>query len=104
MQPFKERLENVELFLKSFNPLLVYDLVPIVDPFGPSIVDKNLSVLVVSKETESTGLLVNQKRIENGLNALEIRTVDLIMAKESEKQSSTAIRQFLEQKQLDEPK
>lgn len=42
--PCRIRIDEVEKYLKSVKPNLHYNIVPISDPFGPSIVDENLQV------------------------------------------------------------
>jgi len=88
----KERLRN---YLESTCPGIKYEIVPIVDPFGPSIVDKDLQCIVVSKETEKGGASVNKRRIAAGLSELKIQVVDLVGPEdgdESTKVSSTLLR------------
>ncbi|KAA8893511.1 hypothetical protein FN846DRAFT_913959 [Sphaerosporella brunnea] len=61
------------------------------DPFGPTITEKNITALVVTKETESGGVAVNNKREEKGWVPLEVGVVDLLMDG-GEKLSSTELR------------
>ena len=48
------------------------------DPFGPSIVRKELQCIVVSEETKRGGLAVNVKRGENSLSHLDIVVIPCI--------------------------
>ncbi|KAJ1478452.1 hypothetical protein T484DRAFT_1904553, partial [Baffinella frigidus] len=68
----------VPIQLHSVRPSVAFQIVPIQDPFGPSIVDRNLQCIVVSRETESGGNSVNRRRVERGLNELVVDVVDLI--------------------------
>ncbi|KAI1271613.1 cytidylyltransferase [Xylaria sp. FL0933] len=75
------------------------------DPFGPTITEEAMDVLVVSGETRSGGDAVNMRRKERGWHELEIFEVDVLDAEESTdgpaqtkkdfatKISSTAIRE-----------
>ncbi len=62
--PTEERLHTLREFLEDTKPSLHYNLVGIVDPFGPSIVDPSMTCIVVSRETIKGGQAVNRKRAE----------------------------------------
>ena len=72
---FQDRRERLVNFLASIRPNVNYEIVPIYDPFGPSIVDPHLECIVVSKETEAGGNSVNRRRVEAGLSALKIQVI-----------------------------
>ncbi|KIV77571.1 hypothetical protein PV11_09361 [Exophiala sideris] len=52
----------------------------IVDPFGPTITDENITALVISGETRAGGKAVNDKRKEKGWKELEVFEVDVLDA------------------------
>ncbi|KAJ5063886.1 pantetheine-phosphate adenylyltransferase family protein [Bipolaris maydis] len=79
---------------------LTIKYVEIWDPFGPTITDRDITALVLSLETRSGGAAVNEKRKEQGWEALEVFEVAVLDASEEDnvdesfesKLSSTEIR------------
>ncbi|KAF3045492.1 hypothetical protein E8E12_007933 [Didymella heteroderae] len=79
---------------------LTIKYVEIWDPFGPTITDKDITALALSKETRGGGAAVNEKRKEQGWDPLEVYEVAVLDASEEgsvddtfqSKLSSTEIR------------
>ncbi|KAL6876907.1 Nucleotidylyl transferase [Trichoderma novae-zelandiae] len=82
------------------------------DPFGPTISEEAMDVIVVSGETRSGGQAINDKRLEKGWKPLEVFEIDVLDPHEAaqdaggplsngfaSKISSTAIRQRIVQSQ-----
>jgi phosphopantetheine adenylyltransferase len=61
-------------------PAVVLNYVEIWDPFGPTITDARINTLVVSAETRSGGVAVNEKRRELGMAEVVIHEVDVLDA------------------------
>lgn len=76
--PVDQRIEEVKNFLLDIDPSLIYEVVPISDPFGPTKSDPNLDMIVVSSETKRGGEKVNELRGANGLNQLDIYCIELV--------------------------
>ncbi|XP_053555207.1 bifunctional coenzyme A synthase [Bombina bombina] len=100
IEPYNQRVENLSQFLVDVKPSLLYDIVPITDPYGPSITDPDLQCIVVSEETRKGGMSVNKRRQENGLCELFIHEIRLIedplhSENEEEKISSSSFRNRL---------
>lgn len=55
VHPIQLRSRRLFQTLYSMRPCVAYQVVPIDDPFGPSITDPDLQCIVVSKETERGG-------------------------------------------------
>ncbi|KAL2814315.1 hypothetical protein BJX63DRAFT_202106 [Aspergillus granulosus] len=73
---------NGRAMVMQLRPGITLRLVQILDPYGPTITEENLSALVVSKETRSGGAAVNQERANRGWKQLEVFEVDVIHAGE----------------------
>ena len=93
LQPYDQRKATVYKFLSIINPKLSVEIVPISDPIGPSGTDPDLELLIVSKETEGAVGIINNARVQRGLNELQSYCVDLVTPTEaSEKLSSSSLR------------
>ncbi|KAG9350139.1 hypothetical protein JZ751_026492 [Albula glossodonta] len=100
IEPYALRLERLEEFLQDIKPSLQYEIVPLSEPFGPSITDSDLQCIVVSEETRKGGEAVNKKRLENGLSELVLYEIQVIKdahhsEMEEEKISSSSLRSRL---------
>ena len=62
--PCDNRIGEVREFCEDVKPEVEYKIVPILDPFGPSIVYPEIECLVVSEETVKGGDAVNTRRKE----------------------------------------
>lgn len=76
--PVQERIALVEEFLNDIDNTLVYEVVPIQDPFGPTRTDPQMDLIIVSAETLRGGEKVNEIRKNGGLNPLDIHCIQMI--------------------------
>jgi len=90
--PYGERLRELTAFLESLGLAGRFEIVPLHDPYGSTISGEGLEALVVSKETEKTALVINQRRQHAGLPPLKIFTVNMVPAENKTPISTTRIR------------
>ena len=74
---------NGKTVLVRIQPNLAFEFVEISDPFGPTITEKNLGAIVVSKETHSGGAAVNEERVKKGWKSLAVFEVDVLQSGEA---------------------
>ncbi|VDK75973.1 unnamed protein product [Litomosoides sigmodontis] len=82
MEPFEKRAKAVQEFVEDISCSVRCEVHPIVDPYGPSIIDPTLKAIVVSNETEKGGHAVNDRRKERSLPALDLIKINLIDGKD----------------------
>ncbi|NWS48292.1 COASY synthase, partial [Probosciger aterrimus] len=100
IEPYELRVAKLREFLEDVKPSLRYDIVRLIDPYGPTVTDPDLQCLVVSQETRQGGEAVNKQRLENGLPALALYEILLMQdpdhsENEEEKISSSSLRHRL---------
>ncbi|ORX43202.1 Nucleotidylyl transferase [Hesseltinella vesiculosa] len=102
LEPTTVRMGAVKRFCQTIRPDLEYKVVPIFDPFGPTISEPNLDALVVSQETLSGGNMVNDERLRRNYHPLVLRVIDVVSEAGShgdqsytDKISSSWIRKYL---------
>ncbi|KAL4804277.1 hypothetical protein BDV18DRAFT_162041 [Aspergillus unguis] len=69
---------NGRAMILKIRPGISLKMAQILDPYGPTITEEDLSALVVSKETRSGGAAVNQERAKRNWKQLEVFEVDVI--------------------------
>ncbi|GAD93507.1 pantetheine-phosphate adenylyltransferase family protein [Paecilomyces variotii No. 5] len=85
---------NGKYTLTKVSSDLSLKLVQISDPFGPTITDKEITALVVSKETRSGGKAVNDERAKKQWPALEIFEVDVLQTGEVAETEASSVETF----------
>lgn len=78
IEPCQRRIDVVKSFLEDVDATVEYNVVPITDMYGPTKSDPNLDMIVVSAETQKGGAKVNELRLKNGLNQLDIHEIELV--------------------------
>ncbi|KAG8178064.1 hypothetical protein JTE90_026017 [Oedothorax gibbosus] len=97
IEPVDKRISAVKNFLLEMDPSISYEVVPITDPFGPTIVEPDIDCIVVTTETKIGGEKVNIERQKKGMHELTMCVCDLVentdhSSDEEEKLSSSTKR------------
>ena len=86
------RLASLQNLLKSMKSLDRFQIVPLENDWGPSVVDEDFEAIIVSDETKSTAQKINKIRSAAGKSELEIVVVPMIRAQDGYRISSSRIR------------
>jgi pantetheine-phosphate adenylyltransferase len=89
---FEKRLKDVKTFLHDNNFEHRATIVPLEDPYGPTIYNEKIEGLIVSEETEPGAEKINKIRINKGLKPLLIIVLKMILAEDGIPISSSRIR------------
>lgn len=90
--PYNQRLEELKKFLREKGLLNRAEILPLNDPFGVTLSDESLEVLVVSRETKPMAIKINQERERKGLRPLHIVVIDMVPSENHVPISTTRIR------------
>jgi len=89
---YDTRISNLTKLLNSTSKNGRYEIKQLEEDFGPALYTNNVEALVASKETANKVVLLNKLRAEKGLRPVGVVTVDLVLAKDGKRISSTRIR------------
>ncbi|NWF86866.1 phosphopantetheine adenylyltransferase [Candidatus Bathyarchaeota archaeon] len=89
--PYKKRLEELKDFLHDYGFLERAKIIPLNDVYGVTLRKDNLDALIVSKETEPMGHVINGERKERGLSPLKIVVIDMVPSENHAPISTTRI-------------
>jgi len=90
---YRERLKELNDFLKQQGVLSKAKIVPLKTPFGITLSKGCAEALVVSRETEARAREINQKRKAKGLPPLHVIVIEMVPAENHLVISTTRIRQ-----------
>ncbi|MEN4006689.1 MAG: phosphopantetheine adenylyltransferase [Methanobacteriaceae archaeon] len=90
IDPYPKRISRLEEFLQKFDSR--YVIKKLEDPYGPTIHDSNIDVIVVSRETKTTADKINEIRRGKGMDPLKIFVIDWVLADDGKPISSSRIR------------
>jgi pantetheine-phosphate adenylyltransferase len=91
IKPYNVRLADLKAFLRAVRALGRVDIVPLDDPYGPTISDSSIGAVVVSPETLKTAIEIRRIRLEKRLGPLQIYVVDFVLADDGKPISSSRV-------------
>jgi len=89
---YEERLSSLESVIEKNFPNSSYEISKLENDFGPAVIEGSVEALVVSEETSSKGLRLNELRGERNLPPVEIVVVPMVLAKDGKAISTTRIK------------
>ncbi len=79
---YDERHENLITFLSKIGTSNRVKIIPLEDPYGPTIDDEQIDSIVTSRETMKTALEINKIRKNKKFRPLRIYVIDFTLAKD----------------------
>ncbi len=89
--PFETRVDGLKSFLRRMGWIDRCEILPLHDPYGVTVVDPSLEVLITSPFTHYRGVEINEIRSRRGLRPLRIVVCPLVVAWDGKPISSTRI-------------
>ncbi|MDE0741514.1 MAG: pantetheine-phosphate adenylyltransferase [Candidatus Poseidoniia archaeon] len=89
---YETRKENLEILLDSMNLPSNFQIVPLDNDWGPSVIEESFTAIIVSEETKKTAEKINKIRNKDGKDKLEIIMVPFVKAYDGQRISSSRIR------------
>ena len=89
---YEKRLKDLTRFLAERGLEKRAEIVPLNDPFGPTIKSDDMEGIIVSEETEPGAIEINKRRVKQGKRPLLIVVFMMVMAEDGIPISSTRIR------------
>ena len=92
LNSYEIRKRNLRNFLQEMGVLDKFTIVPLSDDWGPSVLEDDFDVIVVSQETKINADKINLIRMEDGKKELDIIVVPMMYADDGSIISSSRIR------------
>lgn len=89
---YEKRRRDVVNFLRERGYYERAEIVPLNDPFGPTVDSNDIEGIIVSEETEPTAEVINQMRVDRGLRPLLMFVITMVLAEDGKPISSTRVR------------
>jgi len=92
VDPYPKRKRELVSFLRKERVAQRSEIVPLDDPYGPTIANSTVDALIVSRMTKKTANKINVIRRHRGLRPLPVLSIGMVLAEDFEPISSTRIR------------
>ena len=92
LNSYTVRKQNLETLLSSLALLEKFEIVPLNNDWGPSVIDEDFGAIIVSEETKATAENINKVRNKEGKSKLKIVVVPMIKSVDGRYISSSRIR------------
>lgn len=91
VRSYAERVKGLRRELERRGWIKRCEIIPLSDPYGPTVEDPNIEVLVTSPFTHFRGIEINELRVRRGLKPLRVEVCPLVVAEDGKPLSSTRI-------------
>ncbi len=89
---YSKRLSSLKDLIEKNFPNSSYEISKLENDFGPAVIEGSVKALVVSEETSSKGVKLNELRAARNLPPVKIVVVPMVLAKDGKAISSTRIK------------
>ena len=89
---YSKRLSSLKDVIEKNFPNSSYEISKLENDFGPAVIEGSVKALIVSEETSSKGVKLNELRAERNLPPVEMIIVPMVLAKDGKAISSTRIK------------
>ncbi len=89
---YKTREKNLKNLLESLQLSSNFQIVPLKNDWGPSVIEDSFTAIIVSEESRKTAEEINKIRVQDSKAKLEIIAVPFVNAYDGHKISSSRIR------------
>ena len=86
------RKQNLETLLSRLDFFEKFEIVPLSNDWGPSVIDEDFGAIIVSEETKATAENINKIRNKGGKSELKIVVVPMLKSADNKYISSSRIR------------
>jgi pantetheine-phosphate adenylyltransferase len=90
LTPYTRRINAIEDYIKSKGFVTKSSITPITTKYGLAV-DRDFDVIIVSPETRSNAIEINEKRVSIGKKPLRIVEISIVLADDGKRISSTRI-------------